>query len=67
MENKFTAKTERLTTMVRVPAFLLRNREQDLIDALGELDALRAENAALRAKIAALEGPDWSRRDSVTY
>ena len=62
------AKTiERLTPMVRVPAFLLRNREQDLIGALEELDALRTENSALRAKIAALEGPDWSLRDSVTY
>ena len=63
-----TTKTiERITPMVRVPAFLLRDREQELAEALSEIEALRAENEALRAKIAAIEGPDWSRRDSVTY
>lgn len=59
--------TKRLTPTVTVPAFLLRDREVDMAEVLKDNQSLRAENQILLAKLAKLEGPDWSRSDSITY
>lgn len=55
-----TKHVDRLTPRVTVPAFLIRNREQELAEAYAEIDRLKDE-------LAALKGKDWSVRDSIIY
>lgn len=54
-------------TLTYVPESFLADRDQELVAAIAEIAVLKAENQILLAKLAKLEGPDWSLRDSITY
>ncbi len=62
-----TAQVHRLTPLVKVPAFLLRDRDRELSECYDEIERLHGENATLKAELAELRGKDWSLRDSITY
>ena len=69
-----TSHTKRLTSLVKVPAFLLRDRDKELSEAHDEIERLHGDLAnkdvciaMLEAELAELKGEKWAQRDSVTY
>jgi hypothetical protein len=69
-----TPQTHRLTPLVKVPVFLLRDRDRELSEAYDEIERLHGDLASkdiriaiLEAELAELKGEKWARRDSVTY
>jgi hypothetical protein len=69
-----TPQTHRITPLVEVPVYLLRDRDKELSEAHDEIERLYQDSAnkdvriaMLEAELYALSGEKWVRRDSVTY
>ena len=69
-----TVQTKRLTPLVTVPVFLLRDRDKELAEAHDEIERLHGDLASkdvriamLEAELAELKGEKWARRDLVNY